>query len=67
MIIDAAREQQYNQNKFIAAMKGIDLDAASKSSKPNRVEEIKARVAARQQGKSEEQMEIEGMFGFESE
>lgn len=63
MIIDAAREAQYNQNKFLAALKGVNLEEG----KPNRVEEIKNKLRAEASGMSEEQFEINGMFGFESE
>ena len=62
--MDAAREQQYNQNKFLAALKGVNLDEGAAS---KRVEQIKERVAAKQSGVPEEIYELGDMFGFEEE
>ena len=62
--MDAKRETQYNQNKFLAALKGVNLEEAAAT---NRVEQIKERLAAKQLGVSEEEFELDGMFGFEAE
>lgn len=62
--MDAAREATYNQNKFLAALKGISLED---NAAEGRVEAIKRRMAAEAAGVSEEVYELDGIFGFEVE
>jgi hypothetical protein len=68
MIIDAARERDANQNRFLAALKGIDL-GEDKAAEDDRltVDEIKKRVAAKAAGVPEEMADLGGMFGFEED
>lgn len=43
--LTAKREAEYNQNKFLAALQGVDLDESNnKSSGQTTFEDIKARV-----------------------
>lgn len=64
MILEASREATFNQNKFLAALKGINLD--ENSAAEDRVEKIKMRIAAEQSGLSEEQYELSmAGLGFE--
>lgn len=63
-VLHAKREEQFNQNKFLAALKGVNLD---ENAAENRVEKIKQRLAAKQAGVPEEVFELNSMFGFESE
>ena len=46
-ILVAAREKQYEQQKFMAALKGIDLDKESTKGSGNEWEDLKARVFSR--------------------
>lgn len=67
-ILDAERERQYNQNKFLAALKGINLEGAAAKSAEEKVEEIKNRVAAKLAGKDVETYELETLgLGVEVE
>ena len=43
-ILNAKRENDYNEKKFLAAMQGIDLDEQTGNKKKNAWEEMKARV-----------------------
>jgi len=64
-ILDAHREDQYQRNKFLAAIQGIDLEGENNKDK---VEEIKLRVRARQAGMHEDDLEVmEVGFGIEEE
>lgn len=65
MILEAAREAQFAQNKFLAALKGVNLEEGAAVT--NRVQEMKDRVAAREAGVSDEEFELGDMFGFETE
>lgn len=58
---------QYEQNKFLAALKGIKLDENATAAE-DKVQEIKDRVAAKAAGKSEEEYGWEQAgLGFEIE
>lgn len=48
-ILEVKREQQYDQNKFMAALQGVDLDKQGKKS--NAWEDLKARVFSKGQAK----------------
>lgn len=68
-IVGAKREQQYEQNKFAAALKGVDLDKSSGSESPEeRFERIKRQAQAKAEGKSETEVEFSELgFGVELE
>ena len=68
-ILDAERERQHNQNRFMASLKGIDLDkTAATETAEERVERIKNRVAAQLSGQSVDEYEFGTMgMGFEEE
>lgn len=64
-ILDAYREDQFNRNKFLAALQGINLDEKGNE---DRVEQIKLRVRAREQGLHEDDLEMMDVgFGVEEE
>lgn len=62
-IVSAAREKEMRHHRFLAALKGIDLD---ENEGPSRFDEVKQRVTAKQSGKSVESLELEDM-GMEIE
>ena len=43
-ILVTSREKQYEHQKFMAALKGIDLDGETKKKSSNEWEDLKARV-----------------------
>jgi hypothetical protein len=61
MILDAAREQEHRRNKFAAALKGIDIDAASQEESRDAFERVRARANARLNGGNPEHAEYEAM------
>lgn len=61
-IIKASREKEHRHQKFMAALKGIDLDENDEAKE--RFEAVKRRAEARMTGKSEEQLEL-AEFGLE--
>lgn len=63
-IIDASREQKYQQNKFAAALKGIDIDAQDDAK--SKFEEVSRRAEAKLNGKSVEESEFAD-FGIDFE
>lgn len=63
-ILDASREQQYRKNKFMAGLKGINLDEASNPQ--DKFDEISRRAEAKLSGKSEEELEF-ASFGIDFE
>lgn len=65
-ILKASHEQEHRRNKFMAALKGVDIDKGSTQDAHERMEAIKRRVAARQAGVSEETVELHE-FGIEFE
>ena len=65
-ILSASRDREHRQNKFMAALKGIDIDKEIGGSAKDKVEEMKQRLAAKQAGKSEDHFEIE-QFGLDVE
>lgn len=62
-IIDAERDRQYTQNKFLAALKGIDLDAGAAESVQSRFDDIVAEAYAELEGVSEEEFTL-GQLGW---
>ena len=65
LILDTAREQRDNHNKFLAAINQIDLDKANGPDE-DPVERAKIKAAAELAGKNPEQYELE-MLGFDFE
>jgi hypothetical protein len=64
----AIREKEYRHFKMLAAVQGIDLDENKSEENQLTVEDVKARLAAKQAGKSEEQWEVEELgFDFEDD
>lgn len=61
-ILEASRDQEYRRQKFAAALKGVDLDAASKSTTES-FDEVKRRAEAKLRGVSEEEVEF-GSIGI---
>ena len=61
-IVEAVYKREKRNNKFFAALKGIDLDEGSDTKE--RFDEVKRRAEARLQGKSEEELEM-SEFGIE--
>lgn len=62
-ILDAWRERNYEQNKFLAAIKGIDLEASAAESVQNRFDDIVAEAYAELEGVSEEEFTL-GQLGW---
>lgn len=69
-ILDAERKRQHSKHRFMAMLKGIDLDSAAAKSEDNMdpFERAKAKAEAMQRGLSEEEYEFDDMgLGFESD
>ena len=66
-ILDAKRREQHEQNKFAAALKGIDLDKDAKNENQRRLEEIQERVNKRLYGERAVEEYQLGDFGLEIE
>lgn len=64
-ILAAGRDREMRHNKFMAAIQGIDLDAADNDSQ-SKFDEIKQRAEAKLKGKSVEELEWD-MLGIEVE
>jgi len=60
IMIEKAREKKYDDQRFLAALKGIDLDEG----KETEFDRIKARAEAKALGVSEEQYELSGHFNI---
>lgn len=58
-ILDAGRERDYRNQRFMAAIQGIDIDKDAKNDAEDRFEAVKQRVEARLQGKSVEELEYD--------
>ena len=61
LILEAAREQEYNRNKFAAALKGIDLDKQNQQSAEEAMERVRMRAQARLTGESVEKLEFDAL------
>ena len=59
LILNAAHERERNNQRFMAAVQGIDIDKGSKDEAASRFEAVQQRVEARLQGVSEEQLELD--------
>lgn len=55
-IVTAAREKEKRQNKFLAALKGIDLD--DDDSAVDKVEEMKRRIEAERAGRTVDELDF---------
>lgn len=66
LLVQAARDREHRQNKFMAAIQGIDLDDAGTETAQEKFDAAKRRVAAKLSGKSEEQLELDS-FGLDFE
>lgn len=64
-IVLAARDREDRNNRFMAAIQGIDLDAGTKDTQ-SKFEEVQRRVEAKLTGKSEQSLELD-MFGLDIE
>jgi hypothetical protein len=49
-VLDSKREVEHRQNKFTAAINGIDLDEGSKGENQRRLEELQEKVWREQYG-----------------
>jgi hypothetical protein len=70
MIIKAQRDKERRRDKFVAAMKGIDLDEHEHSDEVDEVEEIRLKVIAEHRGVDVEQVrfeEADNGLGYELE
>lgn len=59
-MLEKAREMKYNDQRFAASLKGIDLDEG----KTTEFDEVKRRAEAKALGVSEEQYELSGHFNI---
>lgn len=57
VILDAARERDYRNQRFMASLQGIDIDAGAKEAAQERLDRIKQRANAKLSGKTEEELE----------
>lgn len=64
-ILDASREREHRQNRFLASLQGIDLDDGADSAK-EKFEEVQRRANAKLTGRSETEQEFD-VFGLEIE
>lgn len=55
-VLDSSRKVRKEQNKFLAAIQGIDLDKDDKNN--GAFEEVKRRVQAKLSGMSEEEIDL---------
>lgn len=58
-ILVAAREKEHRQNRFTAALKGIDLDKGRVDDAKEKFDEVQRRVEARLTGANEKQLEFD--------
>lgn len=66
-ILDAERKRQYAHNKFMAALKGINLDSDA-ANEEDPFERAVAKAHALAEGKSTDEHEFDSIgFGFEEE
>jgi len=57
-ILKEARDREQRQQRFLAAIQGIDLDKHSQQDSQQRLEAAQRRVAAKLSGESEEKFEL---------
>lgn len=66
-IISVNRQTEARNNKFLAAIQGINLDDATEEDVEERFRKTQLRAAAKMSGKEENQMVMEELgFGYES-
>lgn len=65
-IVTASREKEQRHNRFMAALKGIDLDEGETTTAKDLVEEKKMQVNAQRLGVTQEALEL-GQFGLDFE
>lgn len=63
LILRASRDKEQRQNKFLAALQGIDLDKDKVEDTQEAFDRVQRRVQAKLSGASEEQI-AHGDFGF---
>lgn len=56
-LLESKRDQEFNEKKFMAALKGVDLDGPKNENVPS-FEDIKNRAAAKTKGISQEALEF---------
>lgn len=61
-ILDASREKKHQENKFMAALKGINIDEDVNAK--DKFDEVSRRAEARLSGKSTEELEF-ASFGID--
>ena len=67
LTLEAMREQEWENRKFTAALKGVDLGKL-RGNDQNRFEQVKQRALAKASGKSEAEAEFAGLgFGVDVE
>lgn len=59
-MIEKAREMKYNDHRFAASLKGIDLDEGKSTS----FDKVKRRAEAKARGITEEEYELSGHFNI---
>lgn len=65
-ILEASREKEMRDRRFAAALKGVDLDTSSDAKE--KVEEMKRKAQAMQDGMSEDKFEFDELgLDFEEE
>lgn len=67
-ILDASREKEMRDHRFQAALAGVDLDKQMHGDPEDRVEEMKRKLDAMNQGMSEDEYEFNDLgLDFEEE
>ena len=64
LLVNALREKEHRHNRFMAALKGIDIDEGSSESAEERFERAKRRAESKLSGVSEEELEMSD-FGLD--
>lgn len=65
-ILSASREQEHRRNKFMAALKGINLDEGAAKDAKEKFDEVQRRAQSRLTGIDTEQLEMDE-FGLDIE
>lgn len=65
-IVSAQRDRESRNHKFLASLKGIDLDKESEDNAKEKFQRSIARVQGKLQGKSKEEVEMDE-FGLDFE
>lgn len=59
LLLDASRKKDHEHNKFLAALKGVDLDKGSQTSAEEKFNEVQNRVNAKLRGVSNTTVSME--------